>query len=467
LFSQASGANAAANPNANATTQAVLDYIASRKYAGSTERLITGQQIDNGIPTENNELVQLQAKTGKLPAIFADAAGAGYYNISDQLPYWVGHWNKGGLLSLFFAASNPETGTRYFNLGMNDFSAVITPGTSSYNNYRASMDAVAAELQLLEDRDIPVLFRVFPEMNGGWFWWGGRDPNEFKTLWIQTFNYFTYTKGLDNLLWVYAPNLHRDSDSMMKYYPGDQYVDIVGADFYAYGLSQDFVDSYNALLNTGKPFALTEYGYDAGCAIPYDFNDFRTNIKLYYPQTAYVIFWNSGCSPASSMNSGTYELLNDPWMANAPLPISGGTYSPPSASSSCHLYDSSQAVTDGFGAASNVLTTAKEVLLKATCSDTSVSFQIGNGSARQYMYNEGYFWDGSNWQNFTLSCSNLVSDVWCVGNTSYTQSLTPSQLQNTNYYAAYVCTWTGTEWKCGCRDSACATNYWNLQAFRK
>ena len=43
-------------------------------------------------------------------------------------------------------------------------------------------------------------------MNGGWFWWGGKDPAVFIKLWRHMFEYFTKTKDLDNLLWVYGPN---------------------------------------------------------------------------------------------------------------------------------------------------------------------------------------------------------------------------------------------------------------------
>jgi beta-mannanase len=44
------------------------------------------------------------------------------------------------------------------------------------------------------------------------------------------FDYFTYTKQLHNILWVYSPDQSREEPS--KYYPGDSYVDIVGLDAY-------------------------------------------------------------------------------------------------------------------------------------------------------------------------------------------------------------------------------------------
>jgi mannan endo-1,4-beta-mannosidase len=72
-------------------------------------------------------------------------------------------------------------------------------------------------------------------MNGGWFWWGAKDPDTFIKLWRQMFEYFSQTKGLDNLLWVYSPN---HGNKTAAYYAGGRYVDLVGLDAYT-----DFVDT--------------------------------------------------------------------------------------------------------------------------------------------------------------------------------------------------------------------------------
>ena len=44
------------------------------------------------------------------------------------------------------------------------------------------------------------------------------------------FNYFTHTKNLHNILWVFSPDQSRANPS--RYYPGDSYVDIVALDVY-------------------------------------------------------------------------------------------------------------------------------------------------------------------------------------------------------------------------------------------
>ncbi len=149
---------------------------------------------------------------------------------------------------------------------------------------------------------------------------------------------------------------------------------------------------------------------------------------------------------------------------------SSATPTPPSSGTPCDLLTSSVAVPTNFGAAWNVLSQTGALLMKTFCPSAasvsaSVDYQIGNGSSWQYIYNQGYYWGGSSWIPYTYNCSNLISGLWCVGNASYTRTnVDTTQKQS---YLAYICNWEGSSWHCGCHDSACATNYWNLQQFRK
>jgi hypothetical protein len=38
---------------------------------------------------------------------------------------------------------------------------------------------------------------------------------------------------------------------------------------------------------------------------------------------------------------------------------------------------------------------------------------------------------------------------------------------NASYSVAYTCRWTGSQWKCGCRDSTCTQSYWQIQSFKR
>jgi hypothetical protein len=47
-------------------------------------------------------------------------------------------------------------------------------------------------------------------------------------------------------------------------------------------------------------------------------------------------------------------------------------------------------------------------------------------------------------------------------------SLSGLDLTSTTHYAlGYICTWTGSAWKCGCRDTACVQSYWQIQKFQR
>ena len=111
-----------------------------------------------------------------------------------------------------------------------------------------------ANLGGLRDADIPVLWRPFHEAAGGWFWWG-KDAASFKSLWIAMFNYFK-TEGLDNLIWVWTTE-GNDAD----WYPGDQYVDIVGRDVYNKETA-DCVSEYTSIAENygNKIVSLSECG---------------------------------------------------------------------------------------------------------------------------------------------------------------------------------------------------------------
>lgn len=135
-----------------------------------------------------------------------------------------------------------------------DATNATVEGTWENKVFTEDLKNAAAYLKLLRDADIPVLWRPFHEAAGGWFWWG-KDAASFKSLWIAMFNYFK-TEGLDNLIWVWTTE-GNDAD----WYPGDQYVDIVGRDVYNKETA-DCVSEYTSIAENygNKIVALSECG---------------------------------------------------------------------------------------------------------------------------------------------------------------------------------------------------------------
>ncbi len=135
-----------------------------------------------------------------------------------------------------------------------DAANATVEGTWENKVFTEDLKNAAAYLKLLRDADIPVLWRPFHEAAGGWFWWG-KDAVSFKSLWIAMFNYFK-TEGLDNLIWVWTTE-GNDAD----WYPGDQYVDIVGRDIYNKETA-DCVSEYTSIAGNygNKIVSLSECG---------------------------------------------------------------------------------------------------------------------------------------------------------------------------------------------------------------
>jgi len=81
---------------------------------------------------------------------------------------------------------------------------------------------------VVDGEKIPIVFRPLHEMNGGWFWWGSAatTPANYKALYQLTVDYFK--ANTTNVLFCWSPN----TPFSATYYPGDDYVDVVGVDAY-------------------------------------------------------------------------------------------------------------------------------------------------------------------------------------------------------------------------------------------
>jgi beta-mannanase len=318
-----------ANPNASEDTRKVLSYIASLPDRPEN-RVISGQHVPNAwdYPTEYDKyLTSVRNETGEWIALVSGDYAWGIWDDPGQNSTLIEHWNNGGLVTVSCHWYNPWTGNglqwtggTYTDRNIGDLSDLWTPGNAAYDMWHADMDRKAVWFGELEDAGVVVLFRLFHEMNShGFAWWSYRDRAKFITLWRYVFDYFTYTKGLNNLLWVYAPNAEHDwTEDAEYYYPGDSYVDIVGLDEYPWdgSLSRLPDQGYPELVALGKPFAITEFGPYGGAEQPspdsYEYDDLIAHIKTYVPQTVYFLSWFGGWAIVNQRNAR--ELLDDPWV---------------------------------------------------------------------------------------------------------------------------------------------------------
>lgn len=115
----------------------------------------------------------------------------------------------------------------------------LVEGTWENEVWTADLAKVTGYLKDMQELGIPVLWRPFHEAKGNydvyeagtgaWFWWGAEGPEVFKKLWYAMF-YYMQDQGVNNLIWVWT-DIPTAIDT--NWYPGDDFVDIVGVDIYS------------------------------------------------------------------------------------------------------------------------------------------------------------------------------------------------------------------------------------------
>lgn len=305
-----------ANPKANAKARALLNYLQSLE-GRKTKKILSGQFVDFGQPASLRLLNSIQEKTGKWPALmgvdYADFRTGGLTTAKPNEAA-IEYWRAGGLVTVSAHLYNPARTNRggLRDQGV-DMAKLLDPGTDTHKRWMEELDILAAGLQELKQAGVVVLWRPFHEMNGGWFWWGAQKPDAFIKVWQHMFDYFTKTKQLDNLLWVYGPN---HGSKTADYYPGDAYADVVGLDAYTDFIDPQHIRGYPEIAAIRKPFGFTEYGPHGAQNPPgdYDYLRFLQGLTNEFPRAVFFMSWNAKWSLASNQN--TRELLASPVIVN-------------------------------------------------------------------------------------------------------------------------------------------------------
>lgn len=133
--------------------------------------------------------------------------------------------------------------------------------SEEYSLIIRDIDAIAEQLKTLSVNNVPVLWRPLHEAEGKWFWWGAKGPEPTKWLWKLLFERLVNHHQLDNLIWVWTSTGNPEAP---EWYPGDEYVDMIGADVYlpAGTYSSNLITFNNMAEHYGgrKIIALSENG---------------------------------------------------------------------------------------------------------------------------------------------------------------------------------------------------------------
>ncbi len=203
-------------PEPSIEAEALFRYIQSIKG----EKILSGQMC---IPRGINELEYISSITGKQPALRGmdlENEQANEQEIKNAIDWWT----KGGIPVIMWNWSAPSTAKT------NEVSIekCFQEGTPEFNWFWEELKTKANHLETLRDAHVPVIWCPFHEANGNLFWWGKQGPMQFKKLWQTMYNYFVHEREINNLIWVLSFSEEPDK----SWFPGDAYVDIVGASSY-------------------------------------------------------------------------------------------------------------------------------------------------------------------------------------------------------------------------------------------
>ena len=222
------------NPNASENAKRLMHYLTDI-YG---KKILSGQYCDSGM--YGNERASIWKTTGgKYPAVLGldlieySPSRAANGSTSKAVDYALEYWEAGGIVTFAWHWNVPEKYlTDIWWKGFNTEStnidlAKIMNGEDEegYELLMSDIDAIAVQLKRLQEADVPVLWRPLHEASGGWFWWGAAGPEAYKKLYITLYDRLTNHHGINNLIWLW-------NGQSQDWYPGDEYVDIVGEDIY-------------------------------------------------------------------------------------------------------------------------------------------------------------------------------------------------------------------------------------------
>jgi mannan endo-1,4-beta-mannosidase len=236
----------------------------------------------------------------------------------NDYPWWRGFYTQGTTFG-FDSQGNDTL-----------LNALVNRTGPEYDLIVRDIDAIGVQLKKFQDAGVPVIWRPLHEAqgnangtsgNGAWFWWGAHGPAVFKQLWWLMHDRLTDNHGLHNLIWEFTSSAGKTG--YLNWYPGDDYVDMIGLDIYTDPSSSMSGEWYDILAeyNGRKMIALSESGTLPNVAA----------MNTYNIAWSYFSMWKddflddfTAQQVQTLLNDGRIITLNElptlPWSNSAPIP---------------------------------------------------------------------------------------------------------------------------------------------------
>lgn len=222
-------------------------------------------------------------------------------------------FERGGKVTLSWHARNPLTGGNSWDTTP-CLAQIIDPDTDVHDTMQVWIERAAAfvaQIAALQKQPDQLIVRLWHEQSGNWFWWGREagSADDYIALWQWTRNYMNLV-GV-KALYAYSPDkltLYEDTPEgayreTAEWYPGNEYVDIIGTDCYQHGGAEgtdDYLYRAHRQLDAaarlakehGKRLALTETGCEA-LRCPHWYTTVLLPLLREYPDIEYVLVWRN------------------------------------------------------------------------------------------------------------------------------------------------------------------------------
>ena len=318
--------------NATDETRALMSYLASVYGNG----IISGQQeiYQYGPHDYEYEFEYLNDLTGHYPAIrgfdygnFCCPAFGSDDGSTERVIDWVK--NRNGIATASFHLNVPTDMASYTSGSKIDFSQTtysektdfspskaIIEGTKENIYYMEALTTLAKEFKKLEAEGVPVIWRPLHEAEGGggetgsWFWWGREGSQAYKDLWIYTYKVLTEDFDCHNLIWTWNSYNYEYSQD---WYPGDEYVDIIGYDKYN---CSDWTTGTKRAYHNDSAISSTFYGimerYNSAKMVAMAENDSFSTVENLTSEKAGWLYFMTWYDGTGSAESDSPKFLSDP-----------------------------------------------------------------------------------------------------------------------------------------------------------
>lgn len=258
----------------------------------------------------SNWLKKVSDHTGVIPAY-----GCLTYDFDDD-PFTDAQWNagvkqmwdRGLLVGVYSFYANPSGGR------WNDpvqIEPIFAPGENPVKtSFYRQMDRMAANLRWLKDRGVVVVYTPFVELDDRNKWHAKEGPKSGIRLFRLVHDHFS-AKGLDNILWAFHTT--QRAGALREYYPGDQYVDILGKSAYGRGLVfEEYEWAMEKKKRFGKVIWWAELGLRDSSDTPRDCLEVVKKLDERFPELAGFSFWSDAGYYNVVGNRNGKELMTDP-----------------------------------------------------------------------------------------------------------------------------------------------------------